>query len=305
MSGDVRITMIGYQASGKTSYLLGMYHQMMIGSRGFTMRTVNLDDSRPLELKWDQLAMTTGKERWPEPTAGDPEDYHFILEYGMAPFVDVDWVDYRGGTLDELYQSSQIQDFMARLTQSTCIALAISGEFLAESVAIQAAVDDIRVQRINDLLSKLVRQTRPTPEKPLPIAIVVTKYDYCMAGKHTRDQIEKVIQRLLHPLFAKRYLVLRPPSFLVGICRVTLGEELAEDSNEGTAIPRQAQDPILFAAWASLQQRLNDIKGTEAAAEADEIKAKIAILEDRLKSVSVYKEGVLQTLPGTGEQGEG
>lgn len=290
MGDEVRLTMIGYTGSGKTCYLLGMYHQMQVGTQGFTMSTPDPDDGTPLEEKWEKLT-EEGEDRWPLPNAGGFEEYQFVLEHGLAPFAMVDWVDYRGGTIDELYKSSELKELMSWLTRSTCVFLAVSGEYLAEDLTVKNATARIRVQKMNRLMAEVVRTFQPTHEKPLPVAIVITKYDYCK-DRPWKD-IERDIKFLFNPLFAKRnHLVFRAPSFLTAICHVTLGEELAGDKIHGTISPRFTQHPIFFATWATLRQQLTNAKGAGAQAEQiSDIEAKMSLVADRIKSLPIYLEG--------------
>ncbi len=288
MPSDLRLTMIGYKGAGKSCYLLGMYHQLQIGIQGFTLRTPNEEVGRRLEEQWETLD-AGGKDRFPPPNPQVFDEYHFDIDYSFAPFMTLDWADYRGGDIDELYQSAHLQELMNWLKQSSCICLAVSGEYLMEDITFRNATARVRVQRMNDLMAQLVRYFQPTHEKPLPVVIVITKYDYCK-GKRTKEQLENDIKVLFNPLFARRHrLILKAPSFLTAICPVTLGEDLAGDRVNGTANPQFNQLPIFFAAWATLQQQRAVAR--KSGQEVPELEGKIALFADRLKHMSIYLEG--------------
>ena len=54
---DTRFTALGMSGSGKTCYLLGMYYEMCVGVRKFTLVTTNQAASK-LEDWMDQLDTT-------------------------------------------------------------------------------------------------------------------------------------------------------------------------------------------------------------------------------------------------------
>lgn len=297
MASDVRITMLGYTKAGKTCYLLGMYHRLAsTGVNGLTLRTVESDDGRRLDALWEKLE-NGGEHRWPPPNPGIFEEYKFNLMYTAAPIMTVDWVDYRGGTIDELFSAADVKELMSYLTQSTCVFLTVSGEYLVEKITLSKAKENFRVHRMNEFMEQLVRKVQPSHERPLPVAILITKYDYLQAATghnpDLQDRLERVIKELFSPLFAKRiHIVMRAPSFLTAICPVTLGLGLAADMEKGKASPIGAEHPIFFAVWASLRQQITDAeKGNMEAEQLADLKSTFDLLTGSLSNVPIYLEG--------------
>jgi hypothetical protein len=297
MASDVRITMLGYTGTGKTAYLVGVYgHSQIVALQGFTLRSVNQSDGQRMLDRWAALEQG-GDDRWPPATSGF-EDHQFVLDYAMVPVVTVDWDDYSGGTIDAntLVSPPDYQKLMARLVESTCVFLTVSGEFLKEPLRTREAMDRLKVHKMNELMGQLVRKVRPTRDKPLPVAIVITKNDYCR-GRADED-VDREIMTLFNPLFATgTRLLFRGPSYLTAICRVTLGNDLAKNRDTGLLAPDGTEQPILFAAWAKLRQNIKDATSSGVATdEVTEMKGKLALLSDQL-DMPIYLDGQSLTSP--------
>ena len=65
---DTKFTALGLSGSGKTCYLLGMYHEMSGGVHGFTLATTNQAATK-LEDWMYQLDDETGMDRFPSGTS--------------------------------------------------------------------------------------------------------------------------------------------------------------------------------------------------------------------------------------------
>lgn len=292
MTTDVTITMIGYRGTGKTSYLLGMYRFMQFGQDHFTLQTSDPDDSKPLEDRWTILAKG-GEDRWPASNSEVIETFQFDLDYGMESFMTLRWIDYDGGRIADSQSLPSVQELMTWLMQSSCVFLTVPGEYLSKGLSAQDATEKVQIQRINGLMKQLVRHLHPNHERPLPVAIVITKYDLCMASGRRPTEIFEDIKYLFDPLFAKGHrLWSRSPSYLTAICPVTLGVDIAKDNIRGTARPLYTEHPVFFAAWATLRRRIKEAEAAgKAAEEIADMRGKYALLADAIKAVPVYFEG--------------
>lgn len=289
---DVTITMVGYISSGKTSYLLGMYHQMQLSQAHFTLRTADSDDSGVLEAAWKQIA-NGAEHHWPLPNANRIEEYDFKLDYGFEPFASLRWIDYDGERMAGSQKLPDVQELMKRLEQSTCVFLTVPGEYLSQPLSVMDATEKIQAHRMNELMGHLARHVHPSHEKPLPVAIVITKYDLCVASGRESSEIIDDVKALFNPLFAPRHRFLfRSPSYLTAICPVTLGVELANDKDRGITNPKYVQDPVFFAAWATLWQRLKEAQASGAPEDQiADMQGKLELLAKGITRAKVFQEG--------------
>ena len=242
---DIRITMLGTTGAGKTSYLLAMYAVMQTGVQGFTMAAKDLDVDLDLTERLEQLIALTGADRWPPPNAASIERYVFDFSYGFRPLVGIEWLDYRGLALSDRSEEQDVQELGNYLSQSQCLFLCVSGEHLIDKIS-PATVRAIKSDRQNQFIQQYIgKQNHPNSEQPFPVAIVITKYDLC----HHREKQEIIedIKKLFQALFASN------SGWLVMICPVSLGKDLAEDPEKGAIIPVNAHLPVLFAVYSRLR----------------------------------------------------
>ena len=242
---DIKTTILGTTGSGKTSYLLGMYAVMQTGVQGFTLSARDMDVGLDLIERWEQLLSLKGEDRWPAPNAGTIEHYTFDFSYGFRAIEGLEWVDYRGLALSDRSSQQDVHDLANYLSESKCIFLCISGEYLTDKIT-PNTVREIKSDRMNQFIQQCISNNHnPSKEQPFPIAIIITKYDLC----HHRDKqaVIEDIRKLFQALFT-------PDSgWLVMICPVSLGKELCEDPDTGNIVPVNNHLPIVFAVYSQLR----------------------------------------------------
>ena len=242
---DIKTTILGTTGSGKTSYLLGMYAVMQTGVQGFTLSARDMDVGLDLIERWEQLLSIKGEDRWPAPNAGTMDHYTFDFSYGFRAIEGLEWVDYRGLALSDRSSQQDVHDLANYLSQSKCLFLCISGEYLTDKIT-PNTVREIKSDRMNQFIQQYISNNHnPTKEQPFPIAIIITKYDLC----HHRDKqaVIEDIRKLFQALFT-------PDSgWLVMICPVSLGKELCEDPDTGNIVPVNNHLPIVFAVYSQLR----------------------------------------------------
>ena len=242
---EIKITMLGTTGAGKTSYLLGMYAVMQTGIQGFTLAAKDMDLDLDLTQRWEKLILLKGEDRWPTPNAAAMEYYGFDFSYGFRPLMGFQWLDYRGLALSDRSTEQDVADLVQYLTESECLFLCISGEHLIEPID-PTTVREIKSDRMNQFIQQYVGVNKnPNPQKPFPIAIVITKYDLC----HHRDKDEIIadVKRLFQALFTPN------SGWLVMICPVSLGKELCDDPDNAIIVPVNVHLPVVFAVYSQLR----------------------------------------------------
>jgi hypothetical protein len=248
---NITITMLGTTGSGKTCFMVGMYAVMQLGVHGFTLSAQDSDEDIDLSDKWEQL-LEGGEDRYPRAT-DQTHDYAFDFSYGFRKLMGFEWLDYRGAALKEKSTQADVQKLKENLLGSSCIFLCISGEDLVNPSQILALAKKTKADRMNQYLSQL--------EKPVPVVIAITKYDYCI--HRDKNDIFKDIQQLFGALFTKG------GEWLVMICPVSLGKALATDTNEGIIEPVNLHLPLAFAIYSKYCQQISQRRNEENSLSRD------------------------------------
>jgi GTPase SAR1 family protein len=242
---DIKITMLGTSGAGKTSYLLGMYAVMQTGVQGFTISARDMDIDLDLTEKWEKLINVQGEDRWPTPNAGAMENYNFDFSYGFRPIMGFEWMDYRGLALSDRSGEQDVQQLSNYLTDSDCLFLCVSGEHLGDQIT-PTTVREIKSDRMNQFIQQVIsKQKQPSPERPFPVVIAITKYDLCFHRE--KQAVIEDIKRLFQALFTPN------SGWLVMICPVSLGKELCQDPEHGNIVPVNVHLPIVFSIYSQLR----------------------------------------------------
>jgi GTPase SAR1 family protein len=257
MSEKIKILMLGDSSSGKTCFMLGMYAAIQNGSK-FSLKATDPDEGIRLTALWSAIVDNSGIKRWP-PGTDTPQIYNFELCYAYKPLMEFEWLDYRGGSMLDISSDDNVtlRDYA---TESNGLFFCISGQYLREPVT-EANLQNIAIKSKANLMGQYLQylniNRRPARKKSFPIIIMVTKYDYCY-HRNKRELMEDV-KKMFPPLFAPN------SDWLVMICPVTLGKELAQDSNNGKIEPRNLDSPVAFVLYCILteQARIQDEKFTE------------------------------------------
>ncbi|MGF1588459.1 MAG: hypothetical protein ACFCU7_04290 [Pleurocapsa sp.] len=242
---EIKITMLGTTGAGKTSYLLGMYAVMQTGIKGFTLAAKEMDLDLELTQRWEKLISLKGEDRWPTPNAATMEYYGFDFSYGFRPLMGFQWLDYRGLALSDRSTEQDVADLVQYLTESQCLFLGISGEYLTSPIT-PTTVREIKSDRMNQFIQQYISINKnPNPKNPFPVAIVITKYDLC--HHRNKDEIIADVKKLFQALFTPN------SGWLVMICPVSLGKELCNDPENANIIPVNVHLPVVFAVYSQLR----------------------------------------------------
>lgn len=241
---EIKIAMLGTTGAGKTSYLLGMYAVMQTGIQGFTLAAQDMDLDLELIQRWEKLISIQGEDRWPTPNAAAMEYYGFDFSYGFRPLIGFQWLDYRGLALSDRSTEQDVADLVQYLQEAECLFLCISGEHLVEEIT-PNTMRSIKSDRMNQFIQQYVSNSKqPHPQKPFPVAIVITKYDLC--HHRNKEDIIADVKKLFQALFTPN------SGWSVMICPVSLGKELCDDPDNGKIIPVNVHLPVIFAVYSRL-----------------------------------------------------
>lgn len=155
--------MLGHTGVGKTTYMASLYGAMQQSVEGFSLRAVDLED----HSRWRNLS--DGIRRGDYPVSTDQrQEYKFHLRYQGRNILEFAWADYRGGTLRETQESDQAKALLEDLKSADGIML------FCDSSALVA--EDQRTNQIGRMTA-LATQTLKSLERPISLAIVLTKTD--------------------------------------------------------------------------------------------------------------------------------
>ena len=258
MSEKIKILMLGDSSSGKTCFMLGMYAAIQNGSK-FSLKATDPDEGVEMATLWSTIVGESGEERWPRGT-DTPQIYNFELCYAYKSLIEFEWLDYRGGSMLDISSDDNVRTLRNYAAESNGLFFCISGKDLREPVT-EANLQNIAIKSKANLMGQYLQylniNRRPARKKSFPIIIMVTKYDYCY-HRNKRELMEDV-KKMFPPLFAPN------SDWLVMICPVTLGKELAKNSDNGKIEPRNLDIPVAFVLYCILteQARIQDEKFTE------------------------------------------
>ncbi len=246
---DARFTALGLSGSGKTCYVLGMYYEMCMGVRGFTISTHN-STSAKLDRWMDKIDDETGPDRFPAGTDTTTlEDYCFNLSSKGEYIMTFDWLDYAGGMLQSKEESSEVfTEIQNSIWQSAALYVFIDGEDLCY----EEYEDKLRkVKRKARKISNYINNFNVDTNKNLPpVVFVITKSDLC--GSYLK---QGEAEQIIHDLFSGVY-----DSGLTYISMVSLGRELADDDYSGDVEPVNIQTPFFIGIYHEFLKRCISLK---------------------------------------------
>jgi hypothetical protein len=267
---SLTITALGNKGSGKTTFLLGMYADLSGGRKGYFLNASDPDVDLALAGKWEKL-LDDGA--LPPPNQADNIPYSFIFLDGIQPLLAVDWLDYRGGALDDQTgaASQDVIGLHERLNRSDCIYLVVDGGYLVEPVRPSTKAGIIQragLRRMTSLLHKAVQERLAARELPPSIVVLITKSDLIPPERsESLDPVVSDIQELLSVAFSDGLSTL--------ICPVMLGHfGLNPPAKVRTADidPQDLHLPIIFS-LAEYMHQLSLVAAGAASASAEQERA--------------------------------
>lgn len=231
-------TALGTSFSGKTCFIMGMYHKMSSGINGWNLTTKNSSAdyiSRMLKI----MDSKKGKERFPPGTTHDAfEDYCFQLHYLNNFISSFHWIDYAGSMLEHC--SVQTQEYInleKSIEKSSCIYVFIDGDLLFEKER-KKKEKEIR-RKCADVINRYITNFMKNHDSKVPpVVFVITKWDICC--QHTNmNEIKEILNNCFSSIFYN-------PDGRAYIVTVSLGENLSEDNYAGEIDPVNIQIPFFL-----------------------------------------------------------
>jgi len=149
--GTMIVTMLGRPGSGKSTFIAGMYAQLVQGFRGCYLHTPDHDAA--VEMVGQLNRLRAGDLPEPNSTKAIPHDYVLRSAEGTFP---LDLTDYRGGAPFDLTRGDGDSDtalLRRRLAESHSIFVALDSSHFMEPVT-PSRLHDVREETGTDLISK-------------------------------------------------------------------------------------------------------------------------------------------------------
>lgn len=258
------ITMLGKSQSGKTTFILGMYAQLVHGVDGCFMHASEYDAG--FEMYEKLRIAREGEEA--KPTDAKPEPHQFVLTRGIGKeLIVVDLMDFRGQAPFSLAAGREDGDtawIRARLADSRSIFVALSAEHFTEPV-LPGRLHEVREKTGADLFSDLINKTvteageKSADGLPPSIAVLLTKADLIdgRPGSAARDwrELETEIREVLGAAFR--------PQLEVRIFPVSASAFAAPGGGAVNSLAfdlRGLADPLMFAAGCLFRVRRDALR---------------------------------------------
>jgi hypothetical protein len=311
--GTMLITMLGQSGSGKTTYIVGMYAQLVHGFRGCFLHTPDQDAG--VEMV-DQLTKLRAGEL-PELTLEKPIPHDYVLRSAEGQFA-LDLTDYRGGAPFGLARGNDTGDtaqLRRRLGDSHSIFVALDSTHFLKPLhpgRLQAVRQATGADLFADLISKAVADRQRQGCLPPSVAVLLTKADLLdgRPGSVGRDwdELEAEVRQVLGAAFQ--------PDVDATIIPVSVGGFGAPLDGQSPAVTLNLNalaDPLIFAAGgflkvrqAAVQRQYQHALGISQAAGKDlaELYTGGPILRwIRRKKIAAAEEDVARTLATVNELG--
>lgn len=193
-------TILGPNGTGKTCYLLSMYHQMLTGVQGFTLQATDKESDYELYERYQKLEKQLSSTKNFNFGTDCLNKYEFVARYYNNPFLRFTWQDYPGGYLEyktsideEAYKSLE-----SSIINSSCLIICVDGSLLTGN-DFSEKVENVQEECSNILNPFFSRYMRKNKYLPL-IVFLVTKYDLC-ARWTSKSEINEIIQEAFSSIF--------------------------------------------------------------------------------------------------------
>jgi predicted nucleic acid-binding Zn-ribbon protein len=255
---DTRFTALGTSGAGKTCYIMGMYHEMSHGVRGWSITTDNRNADRIVKIL-EFMDEKKGKDKFPPADMGATfRDYAFNLIYQFKKVMCFHWIDYSGGTLEDTSLNQEaFKSVNDSIIDSSALYIFIDGELFCgdNREEKRKQIQQKCANYINRYIDKFVRGVKGKINEMPPIVFVITKYDLC--NKDTsEDEVFSILQE--DKTFGS---IIKNPESLVYIVGVSLGDKISYDNYSGDIDPVSIQLPFFIGIYHDFQrQYLNEVK---------------------------------------------
>jgi hypothetical protein len=291
----VTVTMLGTPASGKTSFMIGMYGAMSTGVERYAVYAHS--DTDPEKAFKDKVNLINHWERllsdgvYPPPNdARGLKYYEFVVNRGFQRMVRIDWLDYRGGAVYDALMPEDTRLLIDRLVDSDSVYVALDGALLGKWIAelLQGGSDNAAIKQelglnmvANHLLPAVHKRQEVKGLRPPSLVLLVTKEDQLAAASGlSRDVAMQVVEdrlsSLLEVAYSDEVTLLVNPTTLDAV-------------GKGTEA-RCFRDPFLFTFVEYLRNSVATAQDLLDAAEdrMDDKKKQMALLSERMRGFGQF-----------------
>lgn len=254
-----KITFIGLNGSGRSSYIPVMAQSLSRGFRLFNGQMLNVGSTtleQAVQLRVEYQRMKKGK--WPLGTL-ESINYNFYCSLGHDLITEFNIKDYRGGLLDTCDEDEieEQEDLFYSFENSDAILFFIG----ADDVRNAQKNDDIRIAKIDYLLVIYEHLLwKGIIESKTPIMVVISKSD--LLSDIEKKQAKDFVLSALHPLFGPG------SNLMAAIVMINLGRKLKRNEQcemEGELFINPTQGniyvPFLFSLFCIISNMLKDNLG--------------------------------------------
>ncbi|GGV29886.1 hypothetical protein [Streptomyces spectabilis] len=282
---QITVTMLGPSLSGKTTFLLGMYSVLSAGLNNYFLHACDPDQDLDLSEAWDALI---DDGLLPPPNEADRlKPYSFVFREHFNPLLSIDWLDYRGGALDDRVrgEDSDTSALIARLDLSDAVYLVLDGRYLRDPVTphtVRRVQRASKAQRMTYLLQESMRNRRKADQPPPAVVVLVTKADLVAEARSPAeraviwDQLVEDVTKVLPVCFQQGVTTL--------VCPVMLGHFGAEETQQvdpQTVRPMGLHKPILFSLLRYLEEIRLGLHQTESDFRQEVSRRELAVANHR------------------------
>ena len=250
-----KITLLGPSKSGKTVYMSSMYNRFSHGVNGFNLKTLN-----HIDTKLQDIFLKIHEDRvWPRGNMGtELENYQFTLSNDGKDLAVIDWVDYRGGALEEP-DSEDAEKLINRLKESHAIICFIDLSLLGhQNYKVNSILSRIKtkVGKITSLCKQAIEDSTDAKSwifvRPKSDLVITNEtIDLVKAKNEMREHLDEVLRTIT--ALGKFNTSALVPISSVGMVRTSQDQETGEYSYTLTGEdPINVEWPILLAITAIL-----------------------------------------------------
>jgi hypothetical protein len=245
---QVTVTMLGVSQSGKSTYILGAYAELVNGVHGCFMHT--RDEDAGAALVRELNALRAGAP--PPPTPDKPVQYQFVLtRTGSTEHTLIDLMDFRGGAPFDVTHGKQSDtaQLHQRLVVSDSVFVVLDSSNFRDPVTpsrLYAVRETTGAERFSDMIGKALAERQQAGSLPPSIAVLLTKADLIdgRPGSPQRDwdELEGEVRGLLRAAFQ--------PNLATRIFPVSVGGFGASLNGQPQSVTMDLQsvgDPVIFA----------------------------------------------------------
>lgn len=239
MAREIKIAMLGYRGTGKTSLLTGMWQELELHNRTSALR-VDIDPASTSTLQTHLAGMRNQGNTFgatPAPPTRDPRRYGFTLSPpGKDPVLRLTFVDSPGGNLDkEKTPPKDYQDVITLVRESDVVLLAIDTPSLVEYLQNQSDNNNKLVGQYCDAFNRhmqinsiLIENYRHDLSSPRLLILAPVKCEHHLAaglgGRHKLLRPSDIAENAFSPLitylkgdpFSRQVAVVITPAQTIG-----------------------------------------------------------------------------------------